>query len=98
MPKKSRSDVIDQIAADARSGRVSRREFIQYAVAAGMSASTGSLFWSSSVSAAMPQRGGTFRWGVHDGNTADTHDPGTAGRHALGEYAPTTQAPMSRAR
>ncbi len=77
MPKKSRSDVIDQIAADARSGRVSRREFIQYAVAAGMSASTGSLFWSSSVSAAMPKRGGTFRWGVHDGNTADTHDPGT---------------------
>ena len=77
MPKKSRSDAIDQIAADARSGRVSRREFIQYAVAAGMSASTGSLFWSSSVSAAMPQSGGTFRWGVHDGNTADTHDPGT---------------------
>ncbi|MGB1109919.1 MAG: ABC transporter substrate-binding protein [Gammaproteobacteria bacterium] len=77
MPKKTDPNLIDQIASDAKSGRLNRREFMQFALAAGMSASTGSLMWSSEVSAATPKKGGTFRWGIHDGNTSDTHDPGT---------------------
>ncbi|MBO9475881.1 ABC transporter substrate-binding protein, partial [Shimia sp. R10_1] len=32
--------------------------------------------WTTKAAAA-PQKGGTFRWGIHDGNTGDTHDPGT---------------------
>ena len=67
---------IAQLAADAKSGRISRREFMSYAIAAGMTASTGSLLWTSEVAAATPKRGGTFRLGAHDGNTSDNHDPG----------------------
>ena len=45
-------------------------------MAAGMTASAATGLWTTSARAA-PSRGGTFRWGVHDGNTSDTHDPGT---------------------
>ncbi len=75
MTQKKNSKLIDQMATDAKSGRINRREFMSYAIAAGMTASTGSLLWSSNVAAA-PKRGGTFRVGVHDGNTTHTHDPG----------------------
>ncbi len=68
--------VIDQIANAARSGRISRRDFMHYAIAAGLTATTASGLWTRSAIAA-PKRGGTFRWGIHDGNTSDTHDPGT---------------------
>ncbi|MEZ5478225.1 MAG: ABC transporter substrate-binding protein [Thiolinea sp.] len=33
--------------------------------------------WTSEVRAETPKKGGTFRVGVHDGNTSDTLDPGT---------------------
>ena len=36
-----------------------------------------STLWSTKVSAQTPKKGGTFRVGVHDGNTADSLDPGT---------------------
>jgi peptide/nickel transport system substrate-binding protein len=77
MKNKKQSDLFNQLASEAKSGRINRRQFMQYAMAAGMTASTGSLLWSNDVGAATPKRGGTFRWGIHDGNTADTHDPGT---------------------
>ncbi|MBT4076496.1 MAG: peptide ABC transporter substrate-binding protein, partial [Gammaproteobacteria bacterium] len=68
MTQKKNSKLIDKMATDAKSGRINRREFMSYAIAAGMTASTGSLLWSSNVAAA-PKKGGTFRVGVHDGNT-----------------------------
>jgi peptide/nickel transport system substrate-binding protein len=49
---------------------------MHYAAAAGVTASAATGLWGTSA-AANPSRGGTFRWGVHDGNTSDTHDPGT---------------------
>ena len=68
--------IINRIAEGARKGRISRRDFMHYAIAAGLTASTATGLWTTSA-AAQPARGGRFRWGLHDGNTSDTHDPGT---------------------
>ena len=68
--------LIERMAEEARRGRLSRRAFMQYAIAAGMTASAATGFWSQQAMAA-PKKGGTFRLGTHDGNTSDTHDPGT---------------------
>ena len=65
------------ITRDARAGKLGRRDFMRYAVAAGMSVTVASGLWTSDVAASTPKKGGTFRVGVHDGNTSDTHDPGT---------------------
>ena len=65
------------LTQDAKSGKLGRRDFMRFAVAAGMTVSLASGLWTSEVSAATPQKGGKFRVGVHDGNTSDTFDPGT---------------------
>jgi peptide/nickel transport system substrate-binding protein len=75
MSKKDQ-ELIDRIADGARKGRISRRDFMYYSTAAGLTATTATGLWTTSAAAA-PQRGGTFRWGLHDGNTGDTHDPAT---------------------
>lgn len=67
---------IAMIEQAAREGRIGRRDFLSLATAAGLTATTATGLWTSRAHAA-PTRGGTFRWGLHDGNTADTHDPGT---------------------
>ncbi len=67
---------LDRLAAEARLGRLSRRDFMSHSVAAGLAATTATGLWTKAASA-QPQSGGTFRWGLHDGNTSDTHDPGT---------------------
>jgi peptide/nickel transport system substrate-binding protein len=64
------------LTQDARSGKLGRRDFIRFAVAAGMSVPLASGLWTSEVAAATPKRGGTFRVGVHDMNTSDALDPG----------------------
>ncbi|QYX57777.1 ABC transporter substrate-binding protein [Roseovarius sp. SCSIO 43702] len=68
--------LIDKLAHAARAGSISRRSFMHYAMATGMSASAATGLWTTKANAA-PQKGGTFRFGIHDGNTSDTHDPGT---------------------
>jgi len=68
--------LLDDLGQDARSGKLSRRDFIRLSMAAGVSVSAASGLWSADVLAQTPQKGGTFRLGVHDGNTSDTHDPG----------------------
>lgn len=68
--------LIDRLADAARSGKISRRSFMNYSMAAGMTASAATGLWGTTAKAA-PTRGGTFRLGMHDGNTSDTHDPGT---------------------
>jgi peptide/nickel transport system substrate-binding protein len=76
MKKSMLPGLMDRIAEEARRGRISRREFMQTSVAAGLTVTTATGLWTTAASA-QPVRGGTFRWGIHDGNTADTHDPGT---------------------
>lgn len=73
---KTDKSLMNRIAEAARSGRISRRDFIQTATIAGVSATTATGLWTTAASA-QPKPGGTFRWGIHDGNTGDTHDPGT---------------------
>ena len=65
------------LTRDAKSGKLGRRDFMRYAVAAGMTIPLASGLWTSEVAAATPKKGGKFRVGVHDGNTSDTFDPGT---------------------
>lgn len=68
--------MLDRLAAAAKDGSISRRSFMNYSMAAGMTASAATGLWGTSAKAA-PQRGGTFRVAQHDGNTSDSHDPGT---------------------
>jgi len=67
--------MIDRLADAARTGRVSRRSFMNYSMAAGMTASAATGLWGTTARAE-PRRGGTFRIAQHDGNTGDQHDPG----------------------
>ena len=65
------------LTQEARAGKLDRRDFMRYAVAAGMTVPLASGLWVSDVAASTPKRGGTFRVGVHDMNTSETFDPGT---------------------
>ena len=71
------SELIERMTSDARKGHLNRRDFMRFAVTAGMTIPFASALWSTEVAAATPKKGGTFRLGSHDGNTSDTHDPGT---------------------
>jgi len=77
MTDKTNQELIKHMTADAKRGRLSRREFMSYTMAAGLTISAASTLWSTDVAAATPKKGGKFRLGSHDGNTSDTHDPGT---------------------
>ncbi len=68
--------LIDRLAAAARTGQISRRDFLNTSMAAGLTMSAATGLWTQKA-AAQPVRGGNFRWGLHDGNTGDTHDPGS---------------------
>jgi len=68
---------LKQLARDALSGKVSRRRFMEGSMALGLTVSGASLLWSERVEAETPKKGGTYRVGLHDGNTTDSLDPGT---------------------
>jgi len=76
MIKRIDTTLMNRLAAVAREGKISRRAFMSHALAGGMTVSAATGLWTNSAYAA-PQRGGTFRVGMHDGNSSDTHDPGT---------------------
>ncbi len=60
----------------AAAGKMSRREFMGAAIAAGISVSmAGSIF--SSVAHAAPKKGGHFKCGIGAGSTTDSLDPAT---------------------
>ena len=65
-----------RIKAASRRNRISRREFMVEATAAGMTVTAASSLWANNAAAETPKRGGTYRLGLHDGNTADQLDPG----------------------
>ncbi len=56
-------------------GRLSRREFVQAAVLAGVSVGAAELLFSRAARA-QPRRGGTFKLGISHGATTDSMDPG----------------------
>ena len=59
-----------------RKGRMGRRDFIQFAIAAGLSASAASLTFASNARAE-PKKGGRLRVGLAHGSTTDSLDPAT---------------------
>ncbi|MEM9970113.1 MAG: ABC transporter substrate-binding protein [Pseudomonadota bacterium] len=67
--------LIDRLAHAAREGKISRRDFMVNSTAAGVTAVTATGLWTNNAMA-QPKSGGTLRVAQHDGNTADTHDPG----------------------
>jgi len=77
MSDQEQDDLIARMAAEARRGKLSRRDFMQHSMAAGITVTAASGLWTSTVAAQTPKRGGTFRVGMHDGNTTDSLDPGT---------------------
>jgi len=91
MTNKDNQILIDRLADAARDGKISRRSFMNYSMAAGMTASAATGLWGTSAKAA-PSRGGTFRLGSHDGNTGDTHDPGTYVTFSMIQVAHTFRA------
>ncbi|HET6160871.1 MAG TPA: ABC transporter substrate-binding protein [Dongiaceae bacterium] len=57
-------------------GKVSRRQFVQLALAAGITAATAETMFVKAARAE-PKKGGTFRMGVGHGATTDSLDPAT---------------------
>ncbi len=70
------------LEALARQGRLSRRDFIRLAGAAGLTAGAASALFASAVAAA-PKKGGHFRLGLVGTSSASSDDPGTWGTDAL---------------
>lgn len=56
---------------------LSRRQFMERCLATGMTVAAASALYQTEVVAQTPKKGGTYRVGVHDGNTTDSWDPGT---------------------
>lgn len=77
MSNRDTDAILSAIAEAARKKRLNRRGFMEGALATGATVAAASTLWSTQVAAQTPKRGGTFRVGVHDGNTADSLDPGT---------------------
>ena len=77
MTKDWKDSHLDGLVGAAKTSKIDRRRFMEGALAAGLTVSAATSLWSSKVYAATPQKGGTFRIGLHDGNTSDSHDPGT---------------------
>ncbi|MCX2725612.1 ABC transporter substrate-binding protein [Roseibium salinum] len=76
MTKSKDTELLNRLEKAARTGGITKRDFIRYSVLAGLTATTATGLWSTKAKAE-PKKGGTFRWGIHDGNTSDSHDPGT---------------------
>lgn len=65
--------VLKQALSDPR---VTRRDFLAFAGAMGLSTAMGSALWSGRALAAGPTRGGHMVSGLNDANTSDSLDPG----------------------
>lgn len=65
-----------QAKALAGRGKVSRRDFMQLAMATGLSAAAASTLFATSARAE-PKKGGSFRIGIYHGATTDSLDPAT---------------------
>jgi peptide/nickel transport system substrate-binding protein len=71
------SHKLNALMAKAASGRMSRRTFMEGAIAIGVTIPAAIAIWSRQSVAAAPSKGGLFRVGLDDGNTTDSMDPAT---------------------
>ncbi|MES0101078.1 ABC transporter substrate-binding protein [Mesorhizobium sp. M0019] len=69
---------LSNLVVQSKTGSLSRRQFMQGALALGFSVPSATALWSTQVAAATPKKGGTFRAAVGDANTTDTLDPAQA--------------------
>ena len=67
----------------AAKGRVSRRDFVQLALAAGLTAMAANAMLVQTVRAE-PKKGGTLKIGIGDGFATDSMDPGLTFNAVLG--------------
>jgi peptide/nickel transport system substrate-binding protein len=65
---------LTEMTSLAANGKINRREFIQLALAAGVTVTTAESMFADAL-AAMPKRGGSARFGLPHGSTTDTLDP-----------------------
>lgn len=72
-----KKEIIRQHASDLSAGKISRRQFIMTAIAAGATLPT-ALTLATSAEAATPVSGGRLRHGTRHGSTTDTLDSGTS--------------------
>lgn len=77
MSDKEQEDLLARLIADSLRGRVSRRGFMEGALATGLATSSATALWGTKVAAQTPRRGGVLRVGMHDANTGDSLDPAT---------------------
>ena len=75
---KKSNPLVSDLLNHAKARRISRRTFMEGALAIGLAAPAAQLLWTKEVRAAEPRKGGVFRAGLHDGSTTDTLDPATA--------------------
>jgi peptide/nickel transport system substrate-binding protein len=85
------SNDLHSLTEAARSGRLSRRGFMEGALALGITIPAAAGAWSSKVRAATPNKGGLFRVGLDDGNTTDSLDPATFSSRFMITLAHTRQ-------
>ncbi|HZT78872.1 MAG TPA: ABC transporter substrate-binding protein, partial [Gemmataceae bacterium] len=67
---------LERMKGLASKGKVSRRDFIQFALAAGVSVAAAETMFAEAARAA-PKQGGFFRMALGHGATTDSMDPGT---------------------
>lgn len=77
MSDKQIDRIVAEIMAQAKAKKLNRRGFMEGMLATGATVAGASALWGTKVAAQTPKKGGTFRVGIHDGNTADSLDPGT---------------------
>lgn len=66
----------DKLKGLAANGKITRREFITYAVASGITVAAANKLFTT-AQAATPKKGGHFKMGIGSGSTTDSLDPGT---------------------
>ena len=67
---------LDDMKLQVARGRMSRREFVQLSLVAGLTVSTAESLFTQTVRAT-PKKGGSFKMGNGHGSTTDTLDPAT---------------------
>lgn len=77
MDQRRKDALIADLVRRANRSQISRRTFMEGALMSGAGVAGASALWGTQAHAQTPQRGGTYRVGVHDGNTSDGLDPGT---------------------
>ena len=75
LPNREYSDNVRTLQTEFDSGKISRRHFIQGALALGVSM-TSAVSYIDMANAATPKKGGRFRIGITGGATSDVLDPG----------------------